>query len=58
VNARTEARSEERGRPGDGLRSRLERLFAQVDWGGLPTGMVQESIARYATTSAPELRAG
>jgi alkanesulfonate monooxygenase SsuD/methylene tetrahydromethanopterin reductase-like flavin-dependent oxidoreductase (luciferase family) len=36
----------------------LDRVFAQVDWGGLPSGMVSESIARYATEIAPELRSG
>jgi alkanesulfonate monooxygenase SsuD/methylene tetrahydromethanopterin reductase-like flavin-dependent oxidoreductase (luciferase family) len=36
----------------------LDRIFAQVDWGGLPAGLVEESIARYATEIAPELRAG
>lgn len=36
----------------------LNRVFAQVDWGGLPSGMVAESIARYATEIAPELRSG
>jgi alkanesulfonate monooxygenase SsuD/methylene tetrahydromethanopterin reductase-like flavin-dependent oxidoreductase (luciferase family) len=35
---------------------RLDRVFAQVDWGGLPPGMVADSIARYATEIAPELR--
>jgi len=34
----------------------LDRLFAQVDWGGLPTAMVEDSIGRYATEVAPELR--
>ena len=34
----------------------LDRIFAQVDWGGLPTGLVEESIARYATEIAPTLR--
>ena len=34
----------------------LDRIFAQVDWGGLPAGLVEESIARYATEIAPELR--
>ena len=27
----------------------LDRIFAQVDWGGLPPDLVGESIARYAT---------
>jgi alkanesulfonate monooxygenase SsuD/methylene tetrahydromethanopterin reductase-like flavin-dependent oxidoreductase (luciferase family) len=35
----------------------LDRVFAQVDWGGLPPGLVQESIARYATEIGPALRA-
>jgi alkanesulfonate monooxygenase SsuD/methylene tetrahydromethanopterin reductase-like flavin-dependent oxidoreductase (luciferase family) len=35
----------------------LDRVFAQVDWGGLPPGLVEESIARYATDIAPSLRA-
>jgi alkanesulfonate monooxygenase SsuD/methylene tetrahydromethanopterin reductase-like flavin-dependent oxidoreductase (luciferase family) len=34
----------------------LDRVFAQVDWGGLPGAMVEDSIARYATQIAPELR--
>jgi hypothetical protein len=34
----------------------LDRIFAQVDWGGLPAGLVEESIARYATDIAPALR--
>ena len=34
----------------------LDRIFAQVDWGGLPAGLVEESIARYATEIAPEIR--
>jgi len=32
---------------------RLDRIFAQVDWGG----PVEESVARYATEIAPALRA-
>ena len=35
----------------------LDRIFAQVDWGGLPAGLVGESIARYATEIAPALGA-
>ena len=35
----------------------LGRVFAQVDWGGLPSALVEESIARYATDIAPALRA-
>ena len=34
----------------------LDRIFAQVDWGGLPRDLVGESIARYATEIAPALR--
>jgi alkanesulfonate monooxygenase SsuD/methylene tetrahydromethanopterin reductase-like flavin-dependent oxidoreductase (luciferase family) len=34
----------------------LDRIFAQVDWGGLPSALVEESIARYATEIAPALR--
>ncbi len=34
----------------------INRIFAQVDWGGLPSAMVEDSIARYATEIAPELR--
>jgi hypothetical protein len=29
----------------------LDRIFVQVDWGGLPSGLVEESIA-------PALRSG
>jgi alkanesulfonate monooxygenase SsuD/methylene tetrahydromethanopterin reductase-like flavin-dependent oxidoreductase (luciferase family) len=36
---------------------RLDRVFAQVDWGGLPAGLVEESIARYASEIASALRA-
>jgi hypothetical protein len=36
----------------------LDRIFAQVDWGGLPPRLVEESIARYATEIAPKLRTG
>jgi alkanesulfonate monooxygenase SsuD/methylene tetrahydromethanopterin reductase-like flavin-dependent oxidoreductase (luciferase family) len=36
----------------------LDRVYAQVDWGGLPRGLVEESIARYASEIAPALRAG
>ncbi len=35
----------------------VDRVFAQVDWGGLPSALVEESIARYATDIAPVLRA-
>lgn len=34
----------------------LDRIFALVDWGGLPAALVGESIARYATEIAPALR--
>jgi alkanesulfonate monooxygenase SsuD/methylene tetrahydromethanopterin reductase-like flavin-dependent oxidoreductase (luciferase family) len=34
----------------------LDRIYAQVDWGGLPSGLVEESIARYATEIAPAVR--
>ena len=34
----------------------LDRIFAQVDWGGLPAALVEDSIGRYATQIAPELR--
>jgi hypothetical protein len=36
----------------------LDRIFAQVDWGGQPSGLVEESTARYATEIAPALRTG
>ena len=36
----------------------LDRIFAQVDWGGLPAALVEDSIGRYATQIAPELRKG
>ena len=35
----------------------LDRVYAQVDWGGLPAGLVEDSIARYATEIAAALRA-
>jgi hypothetical protein len=31
----------------------LDRIFAQVNWGGLPAALVEETIARYATEIAP-----
>ena len=34
----------------------LDRVFAQVDWGSLQRGLVEESIGRYATEIAPALR--
>jgi hypothetical protein len=36
----------------------LDQIFAPADWGGLPSGMVTDSIARYATQIAPVLRSG
>jgi alkanesulfonate monooxygenase SsuD/methylene tetrahydromethanopterin reductase-like flavin-dependent oxidoreductase (luciferase family) len=35
----------------------LDRIYAQVDWGGLPASLVEDSIARYASEIAPALRA-
>lgn len=35
----------------------LDRVYAQVDWGGLPSALIEDSIARYATEIAPALRA-
>ena len=34
----------------------LDGVYAQVNWGGLPSGLVEGSIARYATEIAPALR--
>ncbi len=34
-----------------------DRIIALADWGGLPRGVVEESIARYAQEVAPALRA-
>jgi alkanesulfonate monooxygenase SsuD/methylene tetrahydromethanopterin reductase-like flavin-dependent oxidoreductase (luciferase family) len=34
----------------------LDRIYGQIDWGGLPRQLVEESIARYATDIAPALR--
>jgi alkanesulfonate monooxygenase SsuD/methylene tetrahydromethanopterin reductase-like flavin-dependent oxidoreductase (luciferase family) len=34
----------------------LDRVLAQVDWGGLPAAQVEDSIARYATEIGPALR--
>jgi alkanesulfonate monooxygenase SsuD/methylene tetrahydromethanopterin reductase-like flavin-dependent oxidoreductase (luciferase family) len=31
----------------------LDRFFGQVDWGGLPQALVEDSIARYAAEIAP-----
>ena len=36
----------------------IDRFFGQVDWGGLPRGRVEESIARLAGEIAPAVRAG
>jgi alkanesulfonate monooxygenase SsuD/methylene tetrahydromethanopterin reductase-like flavin-dependent oxidoreductase (luciferase family) len=36
----------------------LDRLYGQVDWGGLPRGLVEESIARLANEIAPAVRNG
>ena len=33
----------------------LDLVFAQADWGGLPTTLAEASIGRYATEIAPEL---
>jgi alkanesulfonate monooxygenase SsuD/methylene tetrahydromethanopterin reductase-like flavin-dependent oxidoreductase (luciferase family) len=35
----------------------IDRVFGQVDWGGLPPALVEESIARFATEIAPAIRA-
>jgi alkanesulfonate monooxygenase SsuD/methylene tetrahydromethanopterin reductase-like flavin-dependent oxidoreductase (luciferase family) len=35
----------------------IDRFFGQIDWGGLPRVMVEESITRYATEIAPAIRA-
>ncbi|GIF26718.1 alkanesulfonate monooxygenase SsuD/methylene tetrahydromethanopterin reductase-like flavin-dependent oxidoreductase (luciferase family) [Actinoplanes tereljensis] len=34
----------------------LDRFFGQFDWGGLPRGLVEESLHRYATEIAPIVR--
>jgi hypothetical protein len=36
----------------------LDRVYGQIDWGGLPQRMVEESIARFAQEIAPALRDG
>jgi alkanesulfonate monooxygenase SsuD/methylene tetrahydromethanopterin reductase-like flavin-dependent oxidoreductase (luciferase family) len=36
----------------------LDRVYGQIDWGGLPQRMVEESIARFAQNVAPTLREG
>jgi len=35
----------------------LDRFVGQIDWGGLPRSLVEESITRYATEIAPAVRA-
>ena len=35
----------------------VDRVFGQIDWGGMPRGLVQDSIARYASEIAPAVRA-
>jgi hypothetical protein len=34
-----------------------DRFIGQVDWGGLPRALVEESITRLATEIAPQVRA-
>lgn len=34
----------------------LDRFIAQIDWGGLPKALVEDSITRYATEIAPAIR--
>jgi alkanesulfonate monooxygenase SsuD/methylene tetrahydromethanopterin reductase-like flavin-dependent oxidoreductase (luciferase family) len=34
----------------------VDRFIGQVDWGGLPSPLVEESVARYATEIAPAVR--
>jgi alkanesulfonate monooxygenase SsuD/methylene tetrahydromethanopterin reductase-like flavin-dependent oxidoreductase (luciferase family) len=34
----------------------VDRFFGQIDWGGLPRRLVEESIYRYATEIAPAVR--
>jgi alkanesulfonate monooxygenase SsuD/methylene tetrahydromethanopterin reductase-like flavin-dependent oxidoreductase (luciferase family) len=34
----------------------IDRFFGQVDWGGLPRDLVEESISRLATEIAPAIR--
>jgi alkanesulfonate monooxygenase SsuD/methylene tetrahydromethanopterin reductase-like flavin-dependent oxidoreductase (luciferase family) len=36
----------------------LDRLYGQIDWGGLPPRMVEESMSRFAQYVAPALRDG
>jgi len=35
----------------------VDRFYGQVDWGGLPRALVEESVTRYATEIAPAVRA-
>jgi alkanesulfonate monooxygenase SsuD/methylene tetrahydromethanopterin reductase-like flavin-dependent oxidoreductase (luciferase family) len=35
----------------------IDRFFGQFDWGGLPRGLIVESLHRYATEIAPAVRA-
>ena len=35
----------------------LDRFFGQIDWGGLPKALVEDSINRYATEIGPAVRA-
>ena len=35
----------------------VDRVFGQIDWGGMPRGLVQDSIDRYASEIAPAARA-
>jgi alkanesulfonate monooxygenase SsuD/methylene tetrahydromethanopterin reductase-like flavin-dependent oxidoreductase (luciferase family) len=34
----------------------VDRVYGQADWGGLPRGMVEDSISRFATEIAPVVR--
>ena len=34
----------------------VDRFIGQVDGGGLPSGLVEESVTRYATEIAPAVR--
>jgi alkanesulfonate monooxygenase SsuD/methylene tetrahydromethanopterin reductase-like flavin-dependent oxidoreductase (luciferase family) len=36
---------------------KVDRFFGQIDWGGLPRAMVEESVTRFATEIAPAVRA-
>jgi alkanesulfonate monooxygenase SsuD/methylene tetrahydromethanopterin reductase-like flavin-dependent oxidoreductase (luciferase family) len=35
----------------------IDRFFGQIDWGGLPRPLVEQSVHRYATEIAPAIRA-